>query len=224
MKRKNVYKGRSRSGGKDLDSLNHIIKEAKLPEEELDIAMGLQEIGFFMERFNKFPAGRALMIFGGVWFGFNMVFWALDTFMLEGEMFAVAWIAIVFMGIMAIPAAIIVPAYFGYMKKAVPIRMKINKVRKHIGMDEVQFKKAMFSSGGGDEKPVEEEKPAEEDGDEPVEEDEKKPAEEDEGEPVEENEKKPAEEDGGEPVEENEAKSDGEGEDEAAKEDEPDEY
>ena len=167
QKRKNVYKGRSRSGGKDLESLNQIIKGAKLPEKELEIAKNLQEIGFFMERFNNFPSGRGIMFFGAVWGIFNILFWALDAFMLEGEMFEEAWIAIMFMAIMAIPAAIIVPAYLGYMPKAVAMRLKINKVRKHLGMNEIEYKAAMFSKDGKEDAIPKAEK---EDGDEPSEE------------------------------------------------------
>ena len=148
QKRKNVYKGRSRTGGKDLASLNQIIAGANLPEKELEIAKNLQEIGFFMDRFNNFPSGRAIMFFGAIWGAMNVLFWALDAFLLDGEMFETAWIAIMFMAIMAIPAAIIVPAYLGYMPKAVAMRLKINKVRKHLGMNEIEYKAAMFSKDG----------------------------------------------------------------------------
>jgi len=176
QKRKNVYKGRSRTGGKDLASLNQIIAGAKLPEKELEIAKSLQEIGFFMERFNNFPSGRGIMFFGAIWGAMNVLFWALDAFMLDGEMFGEAWIAIMFMAIMAFPAAIIVPAYFGYMPKAVAMRLKINKVRKHLGMNEVEYKAAMFAKDGKEdvapkaEMPTEEPEADEEKGEESVEE------------------------------------------------------
>ncbi len=151
-KRKNIYKGRRRTGGKDIEVLKMIVERAGLPKKELKIAKTRQKIGFFMARFNNFPNGRMMFFIVAALGALNLLMWALDFFMLDGDMFAEAWIAIMFLAFLAIPAILIVPAYFSYMPKALKMRMKINKVRKHIGLEEVEYKAAMFSKEGGDEK------------------------------------------------------------------------
>ena len=81
--------------------------------------------------------------------------------MLDGEMFAEWWIALLLGGWALLPPPLIFFAYLAYVPKAVGIRMKINKVRKYMGMDEIQYKAAMFSKTEGEPAPKKDDEPDE---------------------------------------------------------------